>query len=316
MPAGAPRYTRLKAALIKIEATYGVDPVPAGATDALLMKDDPQVDPVINTAAERNLVQTYMGNSAKVIVGTNMQFKLTCELQASGVAGTKPGAALDALLQAAGMASTIVAATSVTYNLISAALPSCTIYFNRAGLLQKLLGCRVSTVEIALSPLGIPYITFTGLGLFGGVVDAALPAVTLTAYKTPQGVNNANTLLFSVGGYAALMYDFKATLNNKVKYRNVPGAEDILLTDRSGSFSVEIEEPTIAAKDFFTVARAGTIIVGTVTHGSTAGSKSQVNVNVQLNDPKQTDRDGVAALQMGGDLTPVTGNDELAIVFT
>src|SRR5258706_12330556 len=134
MPAGAPRYTRLKAALIKIEATYGVDPVPAGATDALLMKDDPQVDPVINTAAERNLVQTYMGNSAKVIVGTNMQFKLTCELQASGVAGTKPGAALDALLQAAGMGSTIVAATSVTSNPSKLALPDVTVQSTLAGL--------------------------------------------------------------------------------------------------------------------------------------------------------------------------------------
>jgi hypothetical protein len=145
--------------------------------------------------------------------------------------------------------------------------------------------------------------------------DTALPAQTLSAWQTPLPVNNANTGAFSLHGYASTLYDFDMSLGGNLVYRNLVGVEDVVLNDRAPTGNLVIEDPTMAQKDFFTIAKNATLGAFTITHGTTAGNKVKLDAPaVQLTAPAYEDRDGVVALKMGARFKPTAaGNDEFTI---
>jgi hypothetical protein len=255
--------TRLKTILAKIESSYAVDPTPTGAANAIVVSDV-NVNPISMDTVPRDLVRNYLGNSEYLVAAMWKQIEFTVEIAGAGGAGTVPK--FGPLLRACGMGETINGGVSVVYSPISAAEESVTIYANIDGMLHKGLGCR-GTVSLTMNARQRPTMRFTFIGLFAAVTDAAAPSLTLTGWQKPVAVNNTNSSSFTLHSYAAKLSALSIDLGVAREYRNLVGAEDVLITDRQPAGSITIEQPTVAQKDYFTTISAATLGTMSLTHG-------------------------------------------------
>src|SRR6266705_2542908 len=96
----ADRLDARHAFLLKIESSYGVDPTPAGATDAVYCYDL-KVDPMENAEDPRKPVRTFFGQDSTIIGGTKTKVEFGLPIAGAGAAGTAAPAALRAALRAA-----------------------------------------------------------------------------------------------------------------------------------------------------------------------------------------------------------------------
>lgn len=305
------RYWRKLALLAKIETDYGVDVVPTGAANAILA-NQVTLQPMAGQEVRRDLMRPYLGNQGAILVGDYVELQFSVELAGSGAAGTAPG--YGALLRCCGMAETIVAATSVTYQPVSAAYESASLYANLDGVNHKLLGAR-GTFTVNPSPNGIPHIAFTIRGLLVAAVDVALPAVTLTAFQTPVPVTKANTPTFTLHGAALIGESLTLDLGNTVEVRNLIGEDSIQIVDRQSTGSAVVEAKSIATKDWFGIARAHTRAALAFVHGTVAGNIIELNApKVQIGRPTYGQTQGITNLTLPLMLTSDAGDDELAIV--
>lgn len=309
-----PLLERKRVILAKTEATYGTDPTPTGVADAVLIRNL-SVTPQDADFTNRDLVRPYLGRSEQLPSGIRAMIEFEVEMAASGAAGTAP--AYGSLLKACGFGETVVATTSVTYAPVSTNFSSVTIYFNVDGVLHKMTGCR-GTVSLSMRVKDIPVWRFSFTGIYQAVTDTAAPTPTYTAYKTPLPVTNGNTTPFTLHGYSGIMSELSIDMAVATTHRTlVGGSESVLITDREPVGSVIIEATTVAQKDWWTIARNGTLGALAITHGTVAGQKVQVSSStVQLTRPVYQDMDGVTMLQMGMNFVPNTGNDELSFIFT
>lgn len=307
------RYLRSKAVMAKAEVTYATDSVPTGAANAILCKTDVRFTPLESERVPREVIQAYMGHQQDLPVATRCMLEI--DVEAAGAGGAVDAVpAWGVLFKGCGFAETVNAAVSVVYAPISTGFQSLSIYFNQDGVLHKLLGCRGSA-SMKFTPRGIPYFTFRFLGLYGGVTDAALTAQTVTGFKVPKPVNKVNTPTFTLHAYAGLLYDLSVDMANELVYRNMVGREDVVITDRKPTGSVEIEDTLIAEKDWYTLAAAATLGAMQLIHGVGVGNIVQLDAPaVELGDPTPTNRDGVVGTQMPLRVTPTSaGNNELTV---
>lgn len=309
-----PLLFRKRIVLAKSEVTYGVDPTPTGAANAILIRNL-DVTPIDIEYASRDLIRPYLGNFDSLVGAKNVKASFEVELAGSGALGTVP--AYGPLLRACGLSETIAAGVSVTYAPISSGFESVTIYVNVDGVLHKIFGAR-GTVSIELSAKQIPVYRFEFTGLYQAVVDGAAPTPTYTGFITPLPVNASNSSGFSLHGYAGLLQSLSMTVGNDVIYRNLVSQESVIITDRKTTGSVTIEAPTMAQKDYFTAVNAVTLGSLALTHGTTAGNKVDVigSSSVQITSPTYQDSDGIVMLQMGLNFIPFgAGNNEFSLVI-
>jgi len=382
-----PLLQRKRVILAKIETTYGTDPTPTGAANAILVRNL-NVTPQDADFVDRNLVRPYIGRSEQLPAAIRASMDFEVEIAGSGTAGTAPGydpllracafsaqslaAAVTGTAQSGGATSITLAAagssavdgfyagmpiritggtgngqssmitayngtskvatvlgfttppdaTSVysvdantVYRPISAAFESATIYFNVDGVLHKLTGAR-GTVSLSLKVKDIPVYKFNLTGLYNTVSDTAAPTPTYTAFQTPLTVSNVNTTPFSLQSYAAVLSDMEINMTNSVVHRTlVGGSEAVLITDREPQGTITIEATTVAAKDWWTLAKTATLGMLDITHGTVGGNKVRIGSGrTQLTKPQYQDMDGVAMLQMGINFIPSTaGNDDIFI---
>jgi hypothetical protein len=304
--------TRKRTILAKIETTYGTDPTPTGAANAILVRNM-SITPLNAENVSRDLVRPYLGASEQLIASAYVSIEFEVEMAGSGTAGTAP--AYGSLLQACGMSETVVAVTSVTYAPVSSAFKSVTLYYNVDGVLHKITGAR-GNVELTINSRQIPVFKFTFTGLYNAPTDTAAPSVTYTSFQTPLAANSDNTTGFSLFTYAGAMESMSINFNNAIQYRSLIGAEDVLMTDRQVSGQVMFEAPTIATKDFFSLALGTTLGALDITHGTTAGNKVQITSSrVDVSNPSYQDQNGIQMLQVPMTFVPSTsGNDEISIV--
>ena len=204
---------------------------------------------------------------------------------------------------------------NVAYRPVSTGFESVSMYFNVDGVQHKLTGAR-GTVSLGLTVKQIPVYKFNFTGIYNTVTDTALPSPVYTAFQTPLPVTNVNTTPFALHAFAAVMSELSIDVSNAVVHRTlVGGSEAVLITDREPQGSVTIEATTVAQKDWWTIAKNGTLGGLDITHGITSGNKVRIGSSrVQLTKPQYQDMDGVAMLQLGANLVPSTsGNDELFI---
>jgi len=307
--------TRKRTILSKIEATYGTDPVPTGAANAILVKSV-TITPMETQLVSRDLIRPYMGNSENLAGAVYGKLEIEVELAGSGTAGMAP--AFGPLLRGCGLSETISAGTSVVYAPVSSAFESVTNYFNQDGVLHKMTGSR-GNVSLAMSAQGIPTLKFSFQGLYSPVIDTAPPSgVVFTAWQLPQVVNNVNTTGLTLQGFAGLvMSDLSLDLANAVTFRSlVGGIEQVLITDRKPAGSITFEATTVAAKDWWTAARSAATGALSITHGSVAGNQVTIAApKVQITQPTYSDKDGIAMIQASLVLVPSAGNDELTLTF-
>lgn len=306
-----PQLMRNAVVAYKQEVTYGTDPVPTGAANAILVRDL-EVSPMEQELASRDLVRPYLGNSEDIAVARHMAVSFSVELAASGTAGT--AAPIGPLLMAAGFAEADGAA-DVVYAPRSAGFNSGTLYVNIDGVLHEANGCAAN-VAFSLDARSIPMARFTFRGLYQPVVDAAALVPTYTAFKKPLPINKQYTTL-TLHGHAAVVETLQIDMKNEFPYRNLIGYEGVNISDRKPDGSISMEMVKVATKNWFQTIDQVTTGAMQLVHGTVAGSIVQIDApNVQLVSPRFSNSQGIQMLNANLKFNPgAAGNDEITITF-
>lgn len=314
------RKTRKTAILAKLEATYGTDAVPTGVANAIQVSN-PTYE-LISENVARELMRPFMGASEDLTGTRWAKVTFDVEISGSGTAGTAP--AWGPLLRACAMAEVLSAGVSVEYSPVTDALESLSIYHSIAGVRNKLLGC-MGNAQLMMEEGTRAVFKFTFIGLDGGAFVAGDPTLTLTAWKVPLAITNANTAGIKLGAsYAAGVLTggtgypsrgITLDLGNAVKQVALLGDQSVDVNDRASSGSCQL-----SLTDAQEVAMRADINSNTLTslgfvHGLAAGAKVLVFApKVQRTNPKYQDYEGRVLMGMDLRLTPDVGNDELRIV--
>ena len=310
-----PLLSRKRLILAKTESTYGTDPSPTGAANAILVRNL-EITPLQAETVSRDLLRPYLGVSDQLLAQTRVEVTFEVELAGSGTAGTAP--AYGAVLKACGLSETVVATTSVTYAPVSATFSSVTLYFHNDGIRHKVTGCRGS-FQINASVGQIPTIAFTLTGIYNAPTDESLPSPTYANQAAPLIFKNGNTSNFSVFSYAGCLQSLEFNVANEIVYRELVGCtKEVLITNRAPSGTCVIEAPTIAAKDFFTIANGSSTGSITFQHGATGGNiVTFTTAQSDIGSPTYSDQDGIQMLNLPYLAIPTSaGNDELSLAFT
>jgi hypothetical protein len=306
---------RKRTVLVKAESTYGTDSTPAGS-DAVQVRNL-EITPVEADVLSRDLVRPYLGNSPQLIANTRVTVTFEVEYAGSGTAGTAPR--YGALLKSCGFSETVVTSTSVTYAPVSSSFSSCTIYFSIDGIRHKVTGCR-GNFSLNLTANQIPVINFTMTGQYNAPTDTADPTPTYTNQAAPLIFNDTNTTTFSLFSSTALaLQNCQVDIGNEVVYRELVNSDkEVIITNRAASGSFAIEAPTLATKDFFAAAVAGTTGALSLVHGTAGGNIITLSSSVvSLGNPAYAEDQGVVMLNLPFTLVPTSsGNDEITLAYT
>jgi hypothetical protein len=208
-------------------------------------------------------------------------------------------------------------AANVGYRPVSATFGSASIYFNNDGVLHKITGAR-GTFVLNASVGEIPTIEFTMVGIYNAPTDTAAPAVTYSNQATPLIFKAGNTSTFSILNYSACLMSLNFDIANETIYRELVGCDkEVIITNRAPAGECMIEAPTIAQKDFWTIANDDTSGILSVLHGTTAGNQvTIVAPQVDITNPTYEDSDGIQMLNIPYVAIPTTaGNDEITLTF-
>ncbi|NDW04073.1 phage tail tube protein [Jiella pacifica] len=306
----ATRKFRKLAALTKIETTYGVDAVPTGAADAMLMTDV-AFTPMEGQEVSRDLLLPYLGHQGVELAGLYARLQGSVEIAGAGAAGTAP--AYGPLLRACGMAEDEETGVSVSYLPASANEEAASIYFNADGVRHVLLGSR-GTWTANLAPNQVPRFRFDMMGLLGTITDAALPTVDVDAFKRPKVASKAQTVM-SLFGWTAIAESLALDYGNQVEARFLIGAESMEITDRRSTGTAVVEAKSMATKDWFAIAKARTRGALSLVHGVAAGNIVEFAApQVEIGRPTQGQTQGILNYSLPLMLCHDTGDDELSIV--
>lgn len=307
----SPRFFKNKALLAKAESTYGTDSSPTGAE--WIEARNLSITPLDAETVDRNLAQPWMGSSGKIVAASWAKVSFEVLAAGSGTAGTAPK--FDALLAACGFAKTVSPGVSVTYNLVSAAFASVSIYVNIDGVNHKLVGAR-GTVGLSLSQKQIPVLRFEFDAAFVDPAAVTMPSVTRTGWPVEEPVNDINTTALSISAVPLGFSTLELTLNTQRARLALPGPQSgVEITDRAPSGTATVIAPALATFNPFTLAWAATNVALSVTHGSAAGKKIKADAKLILSSVGYSDIEGMAAYDLSFDLVPSAGNDELAFTF-
>lgn len=318
-----PRYIRQTAVLAKLETTAGTDAVPTGGANAMLVKEC-TITPLESNNVDRALIRPYFGASEQLVGPGLVRATFTVELQGSGTAGTAP--AWWPLVQACAFADggTLTSPARNELLPVTDSLKTVTIYYNDSGVLHKLVGAMGSFQLEAMAD-AIPVLKFNFIGVDGGIATGALPALTLTAWKTPYVVSPSTAVDVTLGAtYAAgafsggtaytstgLMLD----AGNATGLTTFVSRQAVDITDRQASGKVELELTAAQEVALMTVVKDNTLQSVAFQVGLVAGRKIMLHApGVQLTNPTKGDRNGVRVIGFDLRVTPVAGNDELRII--
>jgi len=300
---------RNKALLVKLEATYGTDVVPTGATNAIQASNF-NFEPLLGTDVSRDLILPYMGHQGVILTGNYARVGFDVEIAGSGAAGTAP--AWGVLMRASGMAEVVTAATDVKYTPVSDGFESASIYFVQDGIRHILLGAR-GTWKLNMQPSQIARYSYTLTGLLGTITDAANPAIDTAKFIKPVPVSKANTT-FSLLGYAGACEAFSFDLAADIQPRLLINEESIEYTDRQMTGEATMATTSLATVDWFAKAQAHDIGVMAAQHGKTAGNIVQFDAaRVQIGRTTYGETQKILNNKMPLMLLPTVGNDEFTI---
>ena len=317
-----PRLIRKTAILAKVETTYGVDSVPTGAANAILVSN-PTFGLSYNNVT-RDFLRPYFGGSGQLVGTRFVEIGFEVELSNSGTAGTAPAWA--PLLRACGMSEAVLATPArVEYTPVSASFTSLTIYYHVDGVRRSATGC-MGNVEIMLVEGGAPMLRFTFSGLDAGRTAVADPAVTLTAWRAPQVVTDVNTGDINLGcTYAAGALSAGTTytsrgltvnLNNTVSRKALLGAQQVQISNRDVQGQIQLDLTAAQEVSFMTDINANTSTTLGFSHQSGAGVGILLHAPaVQRVAPSDQEYEGDVHMAQQLRFVPTTaGNDELRLV--
>ena len=300
--------------MAKKETTYGTNSTPA-AVDAILVRNL-DITPQESEIVSRDLIRPYLGASEQLLANTRVRCTIEVELAGSGTAGTAPK--FGPLLESCGLAMTTgTGPASNTFTPASSLFSSCTIVYNIDGVQHTLTGCR-GTVSMNCQLGQIPTLSFEMTGIYNGPTDTAAPTGITYVAATPLIFKEGNTSAFSFYAYSGCLSTVSLQLANNIVYRELVGCtKEVLIVDRQPTGEVQIEAPTIATKDYFTIALGTATGNLTFTHGTTAGNRVVFTApTVDILNPTYTDMDGIHMLTLPYVPIPTgAGNNEFTLVF-
>ena len=317
------RKTKNMVVLAKIETTAGTDASPTGSANAILTAGEVTLQPVDAQAVPRTIRTGYFGSSGSFMGSAWMRVAFGVEMAPSGVAGTAP--AWGTLLQGCAFAEAVTAASRVDYTPVSSGLKTLTIYAYADGLEHKFIGAMGNLVGSALVN-GVPTLQFEFWAPYLAPTAVANPALTLSAWKLPELVNDTNTADLVLGGtYSAgaisggTQYPsggIEFNTGNQIARIELIGAKAMTITDRAVSGSVRTLDLTTAQE----IALQGKVVAGTqesigIVHGSAAGKKVILFFpQANYRGLSYADVDGVLTTSVDFDAPPASGNDDMRIV--
>lgn len=307
-----PKLEMRTAILAKIESTYGVDPVPTGSANAMLVKNI-DFNPLSAEMVSRDLVRPYMGNSDQLVANQRVEVTFEVEAVGSGTLGTAP--AIAPLLRACGMAETVTASTKVEYKPVSNITDSVTIYCNKDGVLHKMTGCR-GTVDLGINARQIPVFKFRFIGIYSAPTDTALPTAVYSSFQTPVVANTTNTTSFTLLGVSTFVLEsFNFTLGNEINFRSLIGSEYVQIADRKPSAEVVVEAVSMSVFNAFTAALGTTTGTASLTHGPATKQVKIDLAKVDLGNPSYGNSNGITMLTLPLVVLPNSGDDDFTITF-
>lgn len=321
----ANRIARNTAVLAKIETTYGTDSVPTGAANAMLVSNL-SGNPINASNVDRDVLRPFLGASEQLLGTRYSELSFTVELAGAGTVATAP--AWGALMRACGLGEVITATFRVDYVPVSTGIESVSIYWYDDGVLHKLTGAR-GNCSISMKAGGRPELQFKFTGIYSTPTAAANPSVTLTAFKTPQVVVDANSgdVMFGgthttttapaiTGGTAYPSQGLELDLGNSVNFTPMLGGETVDLTQRAVSGKVTLDLTAAQEATFMQVVELGTLQTVGLMHGTVANTtKAGIWLpGVQLINPQKTEVNGKRLISFDMRCTPLVGNDEIRVI--
>lgn len=318
------RLIRKTAILAKIETTYGVDAIPTGAANALLVSNL-SFNPLNATNVSRDIIRAYLGGSEDLVGTAYVEGGFDIELVGSGTAGTAP--AWGALMRAIGFAEVLTATTRVDYVPVSQSFESVTIYWFDDGVLHKLLGAR-GTASLKMAVGEKPVLSFKFIGIDGSASTVTAPATTLTAWRVPQVVTDANSGDVTFGathvttgapvlttGTAYPSQGLNIDFGISSPFQALLGGESVEITDRKVTGSVKLDLTAAQEVAFLANVKAAALSSIGLAHGTVVGDKVMVWMpSVQLTEPTKEDMNGKRMIGYKLKINPLAGNDEIRIV--
>jgi hypothetical protein len=310
----------LQLLLAKKEVTYGVDPV---ATTANTILAEEPTFALQGETVTPDPAKPGVGPVASKSYGRRVNYGFKVPLVGSGIAGTAP--LWGPLMKACGWTETVVAATSVTYALMSnpKLADSMTLTWRDGNRRKHVIKGWRGRVGLDLTAGKRPMLVFNGIGLhtvvatagaelaqadadFTGWLDA-LPVASGTTAMTLGGVSNL--------GIRALNFD----QSDNVKFVDLPGLNSVrLLGPRKFTGKVQITNPLPSVLNLEQLWVDGTVQTYSMVHDVTAGRIAAVNGRFQLFDPSYDRQDGDDVASANTLLVPSTlsTDDDLSIVLT
>jgi hypothetical protein len=319
----ATRSIRNTSILAKVETVYGTDAVPTEAANAILVSNV-NITPLQASNVKRDLIRPFLGGSEELIGAAYVEMNFDVELAGAGAAGTAPG--YGPLLRACGFVETLTVSVRAEYNLTTPVADAVSIYYFSDGVKHVARGCR-GDVSFKMNAGERPVMSFKFQGLDGGVTATAPAALTLSGFKTPVVISEANTgdTIFGctytpatptlTAGTAYPSKGLEISLGNSVNYMPLLGGETVEVTDRNATGKVLLDLTAAQEVAFMGTVKANTVQALGLMHGTVAGGKVMLFMpTVQLTNPSKQDVNG--KLMIGYDLraVPSAGNDEVKLV--
>ena len=322
----ASRYIRDTAILAKIEAVYGTDPTPAGASNSMQVSNV-RITPLQAQFVPRDLLRNFFGASEELISFYNKAISFDVEAVGSGTKGTAP--AWGPLIRACGFAEALTATEQVRYTPITNSQESVTIYVYDSGVLHKLTGARGS-VNISMPLGGIPKLSFTFVGIDSGDSAATPTGVTFASFRVPQVLNNAFTGDLTLGGTLSATGSapsitsgttypstgIEIDMGIRPEFIPLLGQETVEITDRQAKGKIKVDVTAAQEVSFYSTIKGGGTQSIALLHGSVDGDRFGVyGAAAQITVPSKSDMSGKRMMEYDLVLCPTTaGNNELTIL--
>jgi hypothetical protein len=317
-----PRLIKNTLVTAKVQTTPGMDAVPTGAANAVLMSEG-SITPLDAQAIDRSLIRGYFGGSEQLVGPASVKLTYAVELAGSGVAGTAPawGQLLQGCAVAEGMLTT---PARVEYTPVSTSLKMLTQYYYDDGALHKLLD-SMGNCTLSAKVGERPMLRFEWTGLDGGIAVVPNATGVFTPWKKPVAMTKANVIDITLGGtYAAgalsggTVYNstgLELNFGNVVNFSAMLSTETVDISDRQSTATLELELTAAQEVAMMASVKANETQALGFTIGTAAGNKVLVFAPAaQLTNPRKSELNGKRLIGFDVRLVPVNGNDEWRIV--
>jgi len=307
--------TRRKVVLMKIEGTYGVDPVPVVATDAIRVFDFDWKFANQKMVEQKDASKNTLGPNKQIHADKLVQVTFKMPIKGSGTIDVAPE--LGVPLRCCRWAETVNVATSVVYAPSSTTSASGGMYFQEDGKQYVFLGMR-GTFKFMGNSNDAGWIEFTIDGHFGAHTDTALGSPTLDTTEPPVIKSAGFTLDAYAAAINALEFDAGNVIVLPLDANAADGYGEIQIVDFDIVGSINPLDVLIGTNDFiddWETSKVMALTTGVI--GSVAGNRWQLAMDyVSTRDITPERSDELRRFQLAFGAHESAGDDQASLTFT